>query len=347
MCKEDAYFVEAFGAIEHIFEAIAEKSPNLINLPHTLERMSEIKIMYQMRKDFNIVMSPAELTSAKIKAIQNYINNLHIKDEASLENSCRDVKKICHLLRCSNLQVANLLFEKIPSSTVLNCFQLQYEVISSSDDISHLYKLNSNVLKNAKDHPELPQLLRNINTSILFNSSNYEKKIMETSTWTNLHATIIEKKIPDEWKLYSYYSDVAISSGHSLISLLLDLYKIHNICVLESMEIVEERNQNIPEARDIDVLMRNLSQKIKYMQVEQCDYGIVEVLCAFYYQPSSFGMREDTLKTFESILTKCICSLFNKIIGTSISFDSQLGLACLFMLSEAQATKLINHYSAS
>lgn len=88
--------------------------------------------------------------------------------------------------------------------------------------------------------------------------------------------------------------------------------------------------------------LEKLLDNIKKLEVKHNDYCLLQMIKTLYF---SFYVTSNIdvtlLSEITSVYSNLIIKLLKKIISTR-SFDLQLGLSCLFMLSESEAYKWIS-----
>lgn len=87
----------------------------------------------------------------------------------------------------------------------------------------------------------------------------------------------------------------------------------------------------------MDQLLNNFLENVKKMQHQHNDYSLLQIFKTFYFMYCSISVRNEIiLMEMKSILSQLLMNLLKKLC-IERSFDLQLGLSCLFMLSELEA----------
>lgn len=97
----------------------------------------------------------------------------------------------------------------------------------------------------------------------------------------------------------------------------------------------------------MDQLLNNFLENTKEMQPQHNDYSLLQIFKTFYFIYHSTSIRnEEILTEMKSILSQLLINLLKKLC-TGRSFDLQLGLSALFMLSEQEACNWLSTVSTS
>lgn len=94
-------------------------------------------------------------------------------------------------------------------------------------------------------------------------------------------------------------------------------------------------------------LLTSFLENIRKIQPQHNDYSLLQIFKTFYFMYYSTSVRnEERLTEMKCILSQLLINLLRKLC-TGRSFDLQLGLSALFMLSEQEACSWLSTVSAS
>ena len=97
----------------------------------------------------------------------------------------------------------------------------------------------------------------------------------------------------------------------------------------------------------MDQLLTSFLENTKKMQPQHNDYSLLQIFKTFYFIYYTTSVRnEERLTEMKCILSQLLINLLRKLC-TGRSFDLQLGLSALFMLSEQEACNWLSTVSAS
>ncbi|EGI62662.1 Kinetochore-associated protein 1 [Acromyrmex echinatior] len=107
-------------------------------------------------------------------------------------------------------------------------------------------------------------------------------------------------------------------------------------------------DSNAIKIEQMDQLLTNFLENTRKMQPQHNDYSLLQIFKTFYfiYYTSTFVRNEERLTEMKCILSQLLINLLRKLC-TGRSFDLQLGLSALFMLSEQEACSWLSTVSAS
>ncbi|XP_018406834.1 PREDICTED: kinetochore-associated protein 1 [Cyphomyrmex costatus] len=104
---------------------------------------------------------------------------------------------------------------------------------------------------------------------------------------------------------------------------------------------------NVVKVEEMDQLLSNFLENTKKMQPQHNDYSLLQIFKTFYFMYYGTSIRnEERLTEMKCILSQLLINLLRKLC-TGRSFDLQLGLSALFMLSEQEACDWLHTISAS
>lgn len=94
-------------------------------------------------------------------------------------------------------------------------------------------------------------------------------------------------------------------------------------------------------------LLTSFLENTRKMQPQHNDYSLLQIFKTFYFTYCSTSVRnEEILPEMKCILSQLLMNLLKKLC-TGRSFDLQLGLSALFILSEQEACSWLSAVSAS
>lgn len=97
----------------------------------------------------------------------------------------------------------------------------------------------------------------------------------------------------------------------------------------------------------MDQLLINFLENTRKMQPQHNDYSLLQIFKTFYFMYYNTSVKnEEILIEMKFILSQLLMNLLRKLC-TGRSFDLQLGLSSLFMLSEQEACSWLSTVSTS
>lgn len=96
----------------------------------------------------------------------------------------------------------------------------------------------------------------------------------------------------------------------------------------------------------MDQLLSNFLENTRKMQPQHNDYSLLQIFKTFYFMYFNTIRNEEILTEMKFILSQLLMNLLKKLC-TGRSFDLQLGLSSLFMLSEQEACSWLSTVSTS
>lgn len=94
--------------------------------------------------------------------------------------------------------------------------------------------------------------------------------------------------------------------------------------------------------KTIEELLNSLLKKIKEISLVHNEYAVFKIIKTLYFSFCfSSRMEQNILNEIQSLLSHIIKSLLKRVVNAP-KFDLQLGLSCLFMLSDQEASKWLS-----
>lgn len=98
--------------------------------------------------------------------------------------------------------------------------------------------------------------------------------------------------------------------------------------------------------KTIEELLNDLIKKIKEISLVHNEYTVFKIVKTLYFSCFSLTAKESVLNEIQSLLSQIIKSLLKRVVNVP-KLDLQLGLSCLFMLSDQEASKWLSTTSKS
>ncbi|XP_008550216.1 kinetochore-associated protein 1 [Microplitis demolitor] len=360
--KSLEHYMEVLNTLENKFKEvlIVTMKSKLIELDDSYQTLKILKNIYRLYKEFDININQQDYCLRKEKIIRNYIKLIvssYEEDRVDWVNICRCVERVSSLLELPKFfGLYEVLQQTSPSQTLKNYIidRLNNASVSPDpDENEYIIRICSKLLINLDDNSQLAICLKNSCSSTLIHTTEKINNLMENLYLANridayneaVGAEKIETGLQTpSLKLYTIYTDASFSPGNILLPLLKDAF---DIC-RHYKNIYENNGTNSdvdPEV--IGYLTKSLFHKVKAIQSEHHDYALLKIfliiqteLCS--YQPAS----EKAVNEIQSVMKHCIYMLLKKLISNR-SFDIHLGLACLFLLSQEDAFKILVSISKS
>lgn len=93
---------------------------------------------------------------------------------------------------------------------------------------------------------------------------------------------------------------------------------------------------------EIEILVGGLLDRTQEIQNEHYDYSLLQIMKNLHYSLCSLlPVSLEVLTETGRVLSHCLHTLLKKIVAAR-SLDSGLGLVCLFMLDEEEASKWLS-----
>nr|XP_012139926.1 PREDICTED: kinetochore-associated protein 1 isoform X3 [Megachile rotundata] len=214
----------------------------------------------------------------------------------------------------------------------------------TTDECQYIYKICLTLLQYAKMDLDNSIVIRNLSSStlcvcvdddlqtmlFLYNWINlYQQCFTESAMYNSSSVDTRQNEISkSSWKLYTIYKDLAITTDKSLLPLFRNIISVQRFYITKDQSIAENP-------------LEELLVSIKKLKIEHNDYRLLQIIKTLYL---SFCVTPNINSTLLSEITKVyfhlLTILLKKIIYTRL-FDLHLGLSCLFMLSESNASKWI------
>ncbi|XP_046140981.1 kinetochore-associated protein 1 isoform X1 [Osmia bicornis bicornis] len=351
-----AYYIEMLGWVKLQLGKLSKECKTHSNYcNHIINNIDEVKSIYFLKKDYQISITFHEYQTDKEQILQRYIEEL-CKVEMKENNdliTCKKVIKVAELLKLQKTNAISLLLNCTKNVNLFNYF-FKYEKESFhllTDECQYIYKICSIILQYAKMDVDIAIAIaiRNLSSSALCVCLDDDlQSMLLLYNWINLYQQCLSEKIPynsnstdkkqneilkSNWKLYTIYKDLAITTDESLLPLFRNIISIQKFYITKFISDTELNKENPLE---------KLLDNIKKLEVKHNDYCLLQMIKTLYF---SFYVRPNIdvtlLSEITSVYFRHLIILLKKVISTR-SFDLQLGLSCLFMLSESEAYKWIS-----
>ncbi|XP_026668309.1 kinetochore-associated protein 1 isoform X2 [Ceratina calcarata] len=350
------YHIEMFGWVRLQLEKFSREARCSSN--DIIDSLDRIKSMYMLKKDFGISITVDEYFFKKKEILRNYITRLF--NEASEEEEMMIYKKVTRVadllaLERTDATTVSLLLESTSDDNLLNflirCIKKQLNEMASEPQ--YAYKICLPLMQHAdKVDVDLAATIQNICSLALSVCPGEElPSVLDLYSWATLYKECssrslcaidakqeIEEIPRKEWKewteLYEMYKDPAIGANQSVLPLFGKVISTQMSCIVRSD--AEEIHSSTEDS------MNKLIDKMKGLRGEHNDYRLLQIVKTVYIDFCCRSqINTSLLMEMKSIYLQRLTMLLKKIISAR-GFDLQLGLSCLFMLSDSEACAWIS-----
>ncbi|XP_012139927.2 kinetochore component rough deal isoform X2 [Megachile rotundata] len=345
------YYIEMFGWVKLQVEKLSKTcKTHLYYYSNLINNIEEVKSVYFLKKEFQIDITLHEYQTNKKDILDKYIKkSCEVDIEKNTDSymlTYKNVVKVATLLKLQKINAISLLLEWTKDINLFNYFY-RYEEKPfhlTTDECQYIYKICLTLLQYAKMDLDNSIVIRNLSSStlcvcvdddlqtmlFLYNWINlYQQCFTESAMYNSSSVDTKQNEISkSSWKLYTIYKDLAITTDKSLLPLFRNIISVQRFYITKDQSIAENQ-------------LEELLVSIKKLKIEHNDYRLLQIIKTLYL---SFCVTPNINSTLLSEITKVyfhlLTILLKKIIYTRL-FDLHLGLSCLFMLSESNASKWI------
>ncbi|XP_017761105.1 PREDICTED: kinetochore-associated protein 1 [Eufriesea mexicana] len=362
------YYVEMFGWVKlHLKKLLRKYKIQSYYYNNVINNINEIKSIYFLKKDFQINVSLEEYQLKKRQILQNYVEKLcvvNIEEDEELFVISKKVIKVANLLKLQKIEAVSLLLEWTKNLHLLNCFIgcKEEKLNILTDECQYVYKICLFIMQHFKMNADVVITIQKLCSAALCECLDDElQSILLLYTWINLYQEWYNKnlrydlnsvdmkheEIPrSNWKLYTIYKDLSISTDEFLLPLLRNVISAQKFYVARSKFVTEYVTTDATDQdynwENTEGPLKDLLDKIKILKMEHNDYCLLQIIKTLYFSFCAIpNIRGILLTEIKSVYFHLLTILLKKVIS-SREFDLQLSLSCLFMLSNAEACKWIS-----
>ncbi|XP_018307801.1 kinetochore-associated protein 1 [Mycetomoellerius zeteki] len=352
------YHMEILGCLEFkICNLLTQSNVCPYRCNNIIKMIKDLKSLYALKKYYEIDISLKDYHMQKSFVLQNYISkSLSNITENDLSVMYKTVIKIAELLGLEKSYATLSVLEQMKNLT--NLYGLEHLVDDDNDlnitskRFKNIHKTCLSILQHSAVDTNAVKIVKSLSISMLntCQDSDLQSALMVYTCVTACPNFSIQdcfdskqKLVPQSnWKLYTIYKDQAISLDEKLWFLFKDAMSLHlyysnQISINEITNCDEQMNQ----------LLTSFLENIRKIQPQHNDYSLLQIFKTFYFMYYSTSVRnEERLTEMKCILSQLLINLLRKLC-TGRSFDLQLGLSALFMLSEQEACSWLSTVSAS
>ncbi|XP_068973508.1 kinetochore-associated protein 1 isoform X2 [Bombus flavifrons] len=334
---------------------------------NVIDSINEIKSMYFLKKDFQINVTVEEYQDKKKQILENYVRGLcgmDIEKDENLFISYKKVMKVADLLKLQRIDAISTLLEQTKSINILNYF-IRYkegQLNIMTHECQYIHKICLFIMQDITRDADVAVTVQSLSSAALCVCSDDElQSMLLLYTWANLYQMCSNKNLRygsnsvdikheelsrSQWKLYTIYKDLAIATDEFLLPLFKNAISIQRNYMAKLKHDIEHVSSDATDEYydqpNAEEALKNLLNKIKKLRVEHNDYCLLQIIKTLYFDFCIIQNISDTLLIeIKSVYFHLSMILLKKII-CSRSFDLQLSLSCLFMLSDSEACKWIS-----
>ncbi|KAL6441056.1 hypothetical protein ACFW04_003425 [Cataglyphis niger] len=338
--------MKILGCLEFkIHDLLAQSNICPFRYNNIIKMIKDLKSLYILKENYKIDILLKDYHMQKTIILQNYITKLlSSTEENDLSIIHRKVVKVAELLGLEKSYATLSLLERTKNVNVLLQFVGHDDDLNVLDKFKYIYKICLLALQHAAVNTDTVKVIKNLSASILniCQDSDLESAVILYTCISVCPSLFIQycSNIRQEigphsgWKLYTIYKSQAISLDERLLFLFNDTMSLHDhLYCSNQVDNNEIKNYN----EQMDQLLNNFLENVKKMQHQHNDYSLLQIFKTFYFMYCSISVKNETiLMEMKSILSQLLTNLLKKLC-IERSFDLQLGLSCLFMLSELEA----------
>ncbi|KYN24330.1 Kinetochore-associated protein 1 [Trachymyrmex cornetzi] len=353
------FHMEILDCLEFkIYNLLTQSNVCLYRCNNIIKMIKDLKSLYALKKYYEIDISLKDYHMRKSFVLQNYISkSLSNIKENDWSLMYKTVIKIAELLGLEKSYATLSMLEQMKNLTGLN--GLEHLVVDDDNDLNmtskkfkNIRKICLSILQHSSVDTNAIKIVKSLSISILntCQDSDLQSALM-VYICVNVYPNFPIQDCFDSkqrlvsqsnWKLYTIYKDQAISLDEKLLFLFKDAMSLH---LYYSNQININEITNCDE--QMDQLLTSFLENIRKMQPQHNDYSLLQIFKTFYFIYYSTSVRnEERLIEMKCILSQLLINLLRKLC-TGRSFDLQLGLSALFMLSEQEACSWLSTVFAS
>ncbi|KAI4477863.1 hypothetical protein M0804_012343 [Polistes exclamans] len=330
------------------------------------KRINAVKDLYRIKKEFNIIVPLGELYIGKDKILQTCIANLsHEVNAQSLSTmtAYKKAVKLGDILKLPRLKVISVLLEGTQNLDILKHL-IGFEksnVDITANECKYVKDVCRLTLNNTKVNVETAKIIKSLCARALNCCTGCEIEyilkyhnladLYSKSLATNNTSTVNEnpEKIQkSQLKLHTMYNDLVISFEPLFFTVIKDVLSI--VIKYANFKIMPNKTETvkedmIKEQKTIEELLNDLLIKMRNIITIHKEYALFNIVKTLYFSFCfSLKIEQNILNKLKSVLSQNIQNLLKRVINAP-KFDLQLGLACLFMLSDEEASKSLTDFA--
>ncbi|XP_035724093.1 kinetochore-associated protein 1-like [Vespa mandarinia] len=333
-----------------------------------VNRINAVKNLYQIKKEFNVIIPLDKLYIGKNEILQICITNLSRELKAqslSTLTAYKKAVKLANILKLPRLKIISILLEDTKNLDILKHLTgfEKSDIDIMANECKYVKDICILTLHDVKLNAETANIIKNLCASALnycdrgeiecilkcYNSAELYSKSLDKHYTSPIDVS--SKEIhKSQWKLYTIYKDFAISLDPSLLTVIEDVLSlVIAYADFKSMSFQEKtiKKDCIQEQKTIEELLNNLLKKINEISLVHNEYAVFKIVKTLYFNFCfSLTTEQNILNEIQSLLSHIIKCLLKRVINAP-KFDLQLGLSCLFMLSDQEASKWLSTTSKS
>ncbi|KAI4495651.1 hypothetical protein M0802_008486 [Mischocyttarus mexicanus] len=331
-----------------------------------VKRINAVKDLYLIKKEFNIIVPLDELYTGKDQLLQNCIANLSRELNAqslSTTTAYKKAVKLGNILKLPRLKVIFVLLENTQNLDILKHLTgfEKANVDITADECKYVKDVCELTLNDTKLNVEIAKIIKNLCACALNCCTGCEMEcILKYHNLADLYSKSLTRNNSNtvnenpehvhksQLKLYTMYNDLAISLDPLFLSILKNLLSIVTKytdfkIIPNKIEIVKE--DLITGQKMIEELLNDLLQKIGSITAIHKEYALFKIIKTLYFSFCfSLKLEQDILNKIKSVLSQSIQSLLKRVTNAP-KFDLQLGLTCVFMLSDEEVSNSLMDYA--
>ncbi|KAF7379791.1 hypothetical protein HZH68_016739 [Vespula germanica] len=328
-----------------------------------VNRIDAVKNLYQLKKEFNVIIPLGKLYTGKDEILQICITNLsHELNAQSLSTltAYRKAVKLANILKLPRLKIISVLLEHTKNIDILKHLTgfEKSNIDIMANECKYVKDICAVTLHDTKLNVETANIIKNLCACALNCCDGYEIEcILKCYNLAELYSKSLAKHYTSpidasseemhksQWKLYTIYKDLAISLDPSLFTVIEDVLSI--VMIYADFKTISYKEKTIKkdwiqEQKTIEELLNSLLKKIKEISLVHNEYAVFKIIKTLYFSFCfSSRMEQNILNEIQSLLSHIIKSLLKRVVNAP-KFDLQLGLSCLFMLSDQEASKWLS-----
>ncbi|XP_015182547.1 PREDICTED: kinetochore-associated protein 1 [Polistes dominula] len=336
-----------------------------------VKRMNAVKDLYRIKKEFNIIVPLGQLYAEKDQILQtciaNLSNELNVQSLSTMTAYAKAVK-LGDILKLPRLKVISVLLESTQNFDILQHLTGfdKSNVDITADECKYVKDVCRLTLNNVKVNVDTAKIIKSLCACALNCCTGYEiecilkyynladlySKSLATNN-TNTTNENTEKIHKSQLKLYTMYNDLVISLEPLFFTVIKDVLSI--VINYTNFKIIPNKTTTtttiinedfIQEQNTIEELLNDLLMKMKNIITIHKEYALFQIIKTLYFS-FCFSLKiqeDDMLNKLKSMLSQSIQNLLKRVINAP-KFDLLLGLTCLFMLSDDEASKSLTDYA--
>ncbi|XP_015120156.1 kinetochore-associated protein 1 [Diachasma alloeum] len=325
------YYVEILGSISR---RLSRKDDD------TLEMIPHLRSIYFLKTEFNISINIRDYFENKKQILLEFISKLIETEALGGEKILKDLERVSNLLNLPKLSGIYEYFEATKDAKVLQEFVIDrlstWEVLTPEECHFSLRMISQLILEGQND-PTLARAMKNLVSRIIVSSPTEAlPQALESSMKIDAYNEAVGHTLElQESPLYPIYKDASISCGEALVPYLNDLFTL--------TFYLENGRSDTHSDEEMVLLRRSLPLRTRGLMNEHHDFAVLKILTSACLKIFSLSPKHEEISSeMRSALNACNSVMLKKVIDSMV-FDLQLGLSCLFSLTQTDSLKLLEH----